>query len=377
MVIYRSDFLENETDRLFSEFLESDGELEQKEFGKKQKQKAKLDRFLKNQIMHQNRANKKAAAAEEAMIKAEEALKVGDTKAAENYTKAAEFAENKSKKAATASSQAGAMADNMANKIGKDTPFVKDANGVETRTITGRNGGSVTQTKRNLPKQGSGNNRGGNSKKARTLADKIKEEGRQKNKNIAIVETTHNYQPTSAKAPSKKINTGGVTQTKSTKLVNVVTNNVGNEVISTSPAAATPKYKIRSALIGEGYVSAPLNRNLDPNKVAENAKRVLAEREAAELARKKAAEEAAEEAARQAKERAAREAEEAARRKAEELARKKTEEAAKSKTQTAVKEAAPGFLKRNKKALMIGTGIAGLGGLGYAGYRKYKNSREE
>lgn len=40
------------------------------------------------------------------------------------------------------------------------------------------------------------------------------------------------------------------------------------------------------------------------------------------------------------------------------------------------KTAGPGFLKRNRKALMIGASIAGLGGLGYVGYKKYKDSKK-
>ena len=42
-----------------------------------------------------------------------------------------------------------------------------------------------------------------------------------------------------------------------------------------------------------------------------------------------------------------------------------------------MKEAAPGFFKRNRRALLIGGSVAALGGAGLYGYKKYKDSKKE
>lgn len=61
----------------------------------------------------------------------------------------------------------------------------------------------------------------------------------------------------------------------------------------------------------------------------------------------------------------------------EELKSREKDIADKSKKAVSNSSSSPGFLKRNKKALLIGGGVAALGGAGLYGYKKYKDSKKE
>lgn len=225
----------------------------------------------------------------------------------------------------------------VSNKVGRKTPFVVDPNtGVETRVIKIHNG-EVTQKKRHLPSE---------VKKQETLGDRIKS-GKKKGQTV-IVDTTIEHKPTSAKNPSLKVDKGGVKNVKNTRLVTTQVNNVGNEVISASPTKAAPKFTYTTTSVSKDAAFPKRDFLRNPNFNPDNAKAVL-ERRAKEAAEKEAAEKSG-----------------------REIVKSSTKE----QVSNAVKESAPGFFKRNKKALLIGGGVAALGGGGLYGFKKYKDSKK-
>ena len=338
MIIIKDDFdfFYDEEEKYFSE----EEFLDEREFGaRERKQKLKAGRAAKNAEMHSNRAAKKAAKAEKAAKAAEEAQKAGNTQLAEDLGKKAANLEEKAVKAVEASKRDASFATDVSNKIGRKTPFVVDPNtGVESRVIKIHNG-EVTQKKRYLP---------GEVKKQETLGDRIKS-GKKKKGQTVIIDTTIENKPTSAKNPSINVNNGGVKNVKDTRVVTTQVNNVGNEVISASPTKAAPKFTYTATSVSRDTAFPKKDFLRNPNFNPDNAKAVL-ERRAKEAAEKEAAERAAKEAARN---------------------------SAKEQGTNIVKEAAPGFFKRNKKALLIGGGVAALGGGGLYGYKKYKDSKKQ